>query len=362
MREIRHKKPQFVTKPRTLVTKIHQVGWLRYLCDSFNENEYKLFKLNIMKISGIGSSLPKKVVTNEMLSQILDTSDEWITERTGIKERRVLSSEYVLDLAVEAAKKALDDAHMDAKEIDYIICANVVNEYVTPALSCIVMEKIGAKCPCFDLNGACVGFVYACDIAEAFYKIGKVKNVLVICAEAPAHMLDWHDRTCAVLFGAGAGAVVLTPGDNIIKTRFTGSPGWDRLYEMHELQWCPYDEKGSTNLPLVMHGQDVFKFATSTCVSDLKALLQETNISADQIDTYFIHQANLRIIKYIQQMLRQPAEKFPTNIQKYGNTSSASLPILLDEMKQAGKLHEGDMLAFSAFGAGLVSGAMIMKW
>ena len=315
-----------------------------------------------MKISGLGSSLPSKVVTNQMLAEILDTSDEWITTRTGIKERRVLSKEYVLDLAVDAAFKALEDAKMDAKDLDFVICANVVNEYVTPALSCIIKEKIGAKCPCVDLNGACVGFIYACDIAEAYYKIGKVKNVLVVCAEAPAHMLDWHDRTCAVLFGAGAGAAVLTPGDNIIATRLTSSDGWDRLYEMHDLQWCPYDEKGSTNLPLVMHGQDVFKFATSTCVNDLNVVLKEANLTADDIDTYFIHQANLRIIKYIEQMLKQPTDKFPTNIEKYGNTSSASLPILLDETKRAGKLKEGDTLAFSAFGAGLVSGAMIMKW
>ncbi len=315
-----------------------------------------------MKISGIGSSLPKQVVTNQMLAEILDTSDEWITTRTGIKERRVLSSEYVLDLAVDAAQKALVDANLEAKDLDFVIVANVVNEYVTPALSCIVKEKIGAKCPCIDLNGACVGFIYACDIAEAYYKIGRVKNVLVVCAEAPAHMLDWHDRTCAVLFGAGAGAAVLTPGDNIITTRLTSSDGWDRLYEMHDLQWCPYDKKGSTNLPLVMHGQDVFRFATSTCVNDLNVVLKDANLTADQIDTYFIHQANLRIIKYIEQMLGQPAEKFPTNIEKYGNTSSASLPILLDETKRAGKLHEGDMIAFSAFGAGLVSGAMIMKW
>lgn len=315
-----------------------------------------------MKISGTGSSLPSKVVTNQMLAEILDTSDEWITTRTGIKERRVLSKEYVLDLAVDASLKALEDAKMDVKDLDFIICANVVNEYVTPALSCIVKDKIGAHCPCVDLNGACVGFIYACDIAEAYYKIGKVKNVLVVCAEAPAHMLDWHDRTCAVLFGAGAGAVVLTPGDNIITTRLTGSEGWDRLYEMHDLQWCPYDEKGKTNLPLVMHGQDVFRFATSTCVKDLQYVLEEAKISADDIDTYFIHQANLRIIKYIEQMLKQPTEKFPTNIEKYGNTSSASLPILLDEVKRAGGLKEGDMLAFSAFGAGLVSGAMIMKW
>ena len=315
-----------------------------------------------MKISGTGSSLPKQVVTNQMLAEILDTSDEWITTRTGIKERRVLSSEYVLDLAVDASKKALADANIDPKDLDFVICANVVNEYVTPALSCIVKEKIGAKCPCIDLNGACVGFVYACDIAEAYYKIGRVKNVLVVCAEAPAHMLDWHDRTCAVLFGAGAGAVVLTPGDNIISTRLTSSDGWDRLYEMHDLQWNPFDTKGKTNLPLVMHGQDVFRFATSTCVNDLNVVLKDANLTADQIDTYFIHQANLRIIKFIEHMLEQPEYKFPTNIEKYGNTSSASLPILLDEVKRAGKLKEGDTLAFSAFGAGLVSGAMIMKW
>lgn len=315
-----------------------------------------------MKIIGTGSSHPSKVVTNEMLSSLVDTTDEWITTRTGIKERCVISSEKLEDLAIDAAQKALDNAGITAAELDFIICANVVNEYVTPALSCIIQGAIGAKCPCVDLNGACVGFMYGIDMAEAYYKAGKVKNVLIVCAEEPSRMLSWTDRSVCVLFGDGAGAAVLSEGDNIKATRLTAASAPDKLYQKHELQPSPFNTKENSNVPLVMRGQDVFKFAAYASISDMQALLEQTGIAADQIDHYVLHQANVRIIETVRSFLKQPSEKFPMNIQKYGNTSSASVPILLDELNRSGQLKKGQLLALSAFGAGFVSGGCIMEW
>ena len=168
-----------------------------------------------MKISGTGSVLPKKVVTNDMLSEFLDTSDAWIYPRTGVKSRHVISDERLEEMAIEAARKALEDASMQASELDFIICSTVVNEYITPQLSCIIQGGIGANCPCIDINCACAGFIYALHLAESFYKAGSVKNVLIVCAEEPTRMTDWTDRRTCVLFGDGAGDAALTPGDNI---------------------------------------------------------------------------------------------------------------------------------------------------
>lgn len=315
-----------------------------------------------MNIIGTGCAHPSKIVTNEMLSQMVDTTDEWITVRTGIKERRLISSENLEDLAIEAANKALAEAGMDAKDLDFIICANVVSEFISPAISCIIQGAIGATCPCVDLNGACVGFIYSLEIAEAYYRSGKYKNILIVCAEEPTRMVDWHDRTACVLFGDGAGAAVLTEGNNIKATKLSTTCNWDRLYQKHELQYSPFNTKPNSNVPLVMHGQDVFKFAINAAISNTNYLLKKTGHTADDINYFLLHQANLRIINTIKEYLKQPDEKFPVNIQKYGNTSSASLPILLDEINKEGKLKKGDLLALNAFGAGLVSGACILEW
>lgn len=315
-----------------------------------------------MKIAGTGCSHPIKIVSNEMLSNMVDTNDEWIVTRTGIQERRVISEESLEDLAVEASRRALENAGMDIKDIDLIICANVVNEYITPALSCIIQGMLGATCPCIDVNGACVGFVYGIDMAEAYYKCGKVENVLVVCAEEPSRMVGWDDRATCVLFGDGAGAAVLTKGDNIKASKLSASCSWDKLYQKHELQYSPFNTKPNSNLPLVMRGQDVFKFAVNASLSDITCLLENANLSADDIDLYLLHQANMRIISSVRKNLKQSEDKFPTNIHKYGNTSSASLPILLDELNRSGELKKGNLLALSAFGAGFVSGACILEW
>ena len=315
-----------------------------------------------MKIAGTGSVLPKKIVTNDMLSEFLDTSDEWIRTRTGVVSRHVISDEKLEDMAVEAAEKALENAGMTAADLDFIICSNVVNEYVTPQLSCIIQGGIGASCPCIDINCACAGFIYALEIAESFYKAGRVSNVLVVSAEEPTRMTDWKDRRTCVLFGDGAAAAVLTPGDNIKSIKLSASSATDKLWQYRLLQPTPYITKEEADVPLQMKGQEVFKFAVKAAGKDISRTLKEADISAGQVDHYLVHQANIRIINAIQEYLEQPKEKFPTNIENHGNSSSSCCPILLDECSRSGLLKRGDLVAMSAFGAGFVSGAVLFEW
>ena len=315
-----------------------------------------------MKISGTGSALPRKIVTNDMLAQFLDTSDEWIRTRTGVTSRHVISDEKLEDLAREAAEKALLDAGVRAEDLDFIICSNVVNEYITPQLSCIIQGAIGATCPCIDINCACAGFIHALEIAESFYKAGKVKNVLIVCAEEPTRMADWNDRRTCVLFGDGAGAAVLTPGDNIKSIKLSAMTATDKLWQMRMLQPTPYITKEETETPLQMKGQEVFKFAVTAASRDITRALEDSSMSAEDIDYYLLHQANIRIINSIQNYLKQPADKFPTNVESHGNSSSASCPILIDECNRKGMFRKGDKIAVSAFGAGFVSGAVVFEW
>lgn len=314
-----------------------------------------------MKISGTGSSLPKLEVTNDMLAGFLDTSDEWIRTRTGVVSRHVISDERLEDMAVDAAGKALDSAGIKAEELDFIICSNVVNEYVTPQLSSIVQGRIGASCPCMDINCACAGFIHALEIAESFYKAGRVRNVLIVCAEEPTRMTDWSDRRTCVLFGDGAGAAVLTPGDNIKSIKLSASSAVDKLWQYRLLLPTPYVTKDEHDVPLQMKGQDVFKFAVKAASNDITRVLEDVSLEPDAVDHYLLHQANIRIIKAIQDYLEQPADKFPTNIRNHGNSSSASCPILLDESVRNGIVKKGDLVMMSAFGAGFVSGAALFE-
>lgn len=297
-----------------------------------------------------------------MLSQFLDTSDEWIKTRTGVSSRFVISDEKLEDLAAEAAEKALKDAGIKAGDLDFIICSNVVNEYITPQLSCIIQGAIGATCPCIDINCACAGFIHAVEMAEAFYQAGKVRNVLIVCAEEPTRMTDWSDRRTCVLFGDGAGAAVLTPGDNIKSVKLSASSATEKLWQYRTLQPTPYITKEEMDVPLQMKGQDVFKFAVTAASKDITRALDDSQIHASDVDYYLLHQANIRIINAIQNYLEQPAEKFPTNVENHGNSSSSCCPILLDECNRKGMFKKGDKIAMSAFGAGFVSGALVMEW
>lgn len=315
-----------------------------------------------MKIIGTGSAHPTCAVSNEMLEQFLETTDEWITERTGIKERCVISSEKLEDLAVEAANKALENAGLTAADIDFLICSNVVNEYVTPALSCIIQGKIGATCPTVDINAACAGFIYALDMAEDKLQCKKAKNILIVCAEEPSRMVSWQNRSTCVLFGDGAGAAVVTEGDQMKAIRLTTSSLTEVLYYQRSLEPTPYISKEENFEPLVMKGREVFKHAVTNSCRDIKKLLNETGLNPEDIRYYVLHQANRRIIESIRGFLGVDEERVPHNVERYGNISSAALPALLDELNRAGKLQKGDKLVFSAFGAGFTTGACIIEW
>ena len=315
-----------------------------------------------MRIIGTGRAHPAKVVTNAMLEQFLDTSDEWIKERTGISERRVITSEKLEDLAAEASRLAIEDAGIEVKDIDYIICSNVVNEYVTPALSCIVQGKIGAKCACVDLNAACSGFVYALDMADDRIRSGKAKNILVVAAEEPTRMVDWSDRGTCVLFGDGAGAVVVTGGKGMIGSRLTTVSKTDCLYYERKLEPTPYITKEESAAPMYMNGREVFKTAVLSSSYDIKRLLDKAGLKPADVKYYLLHQANMRIIEAIANQLQLDLSYFPHNVDRCGNTSSASVALFLDELHRAGKLQNGDKLVMSAFGAGFTTGACIIEW
>ena len=315
-----------------------------------------------MKIIGTGRAHPAKVVTNAMLEKFLDTSDEWIKTRTGMSERRVISSEKLEDLAAEASLQAIADAGLKPADIDYIICSNVVNEYITPGLSCIVQGAIGAKCACVDVNAACSGFIYALDMADDRLKSGKAKNILVVAAEEPTRMVDWNDRSLCVLFGDGAGAVVVTEGEGMICSRLTTTSKIDCLHYLRTLEPTPYITKEEYSAPMYMNGKEVFKTAVLSSSRDIKVMLDEACLKPSDIKYYVLHQANMRIIEAIANWLKLDMSHFPTNVERCGNTSSASVPLLLDELAREGKLQKGDKILMSAFGAGFTTGACIIEW
>lgn len=315
-----------------------------------------------MKIIGTGSAYPKRTLTNDDLSQMMDTSDTWIRERTGICTRQVITDELLEDIAAEAAQKALDDAGVAANELDYIICSNVVNEYVTPSMASIVEGKIGAICPCVDLNAACTGFIYAIDFAEALLQAGRATHILVMAAEEPTRMVDWNDRSTCVLFGDGAGAMVVTKGEGLRSIKVSSKSNIEVLHYKRKMEPTPFIVKKEEHIPLYMAGQEVFKTAVTCSVNDLMAVLSQSNLSKEDITYYILHQANYRILDYIRHRFGVDSSKLPMNVDKYGNTSSASIPMLLDELNREGKLKKGDLLAFSAFGAGFTSGACIIEW
>ena len=315
-----------------------------------------------MKIIGTGSAHPRLTITNDMLAAFLDTNDEWITTRTGIKQRQIISDERLKDLAIDAAKQAIKKGGIDVHDIDYIICSNVVNEYVTPSLSCIIHDGIDANCPCVDINAACSGFLYGLQIAHSFQRAGIARNILIVCAEEPTRMVDWKDRSTCVLFGDAAGAVLITEGDCMKSMRVTNMSKTDVLYEERKLEPTPYLRRNEDNVPLQMKGQEVFKTAVKASVKDIAHVVEEAGLQIDDIDHFLLHQANLRIIEAVSHLLKQNMSKFPHNVELYGNTSSASIPVLLNEMNMRGELKDGDKIVLSAFGAGFTTGACVIEW
>lgn len=313
------------------------------------------------RIIGTGSAVPACRITNDDLSRLVDTNDEWITTRTGIRERPILTTESVTEIAVAAARNALENSGISPADLDYIICPTLGGDYMTPSLACVVQMELQANCPAVDVNGACSGFLYALDVADGVFARGKARYVLVLAAERLSRILDWSDRSTCVLFGDAAAAVVLEAGDALHYLEVTAR-GNLCLASPFAPGSCPYTEPDTRKPGLLMKNREVYTFAVSTICSSLKKAAEETGIPMEETDYFFLHQANLRIIETARKKLGLPEEKFPVNIQKYGNTSSASIPLLLDEWNRAGKLKKGQHLVLCAFGAGLTTGLAALDW
>jgi len=303
-----------------------------------------------MKIAGTGKKLPQTTVSNAELAKFLETSDEWITSKTGIHSRTICKSESITDLAEAAARNALENAGLSISEIDMLICATVTGDYLMPSMACCILERFeAAKCPAFDINAACSGFIYAMDIADSFIKAGKAKNILIVCAEMMSRMVDWQDRASCILFGDGAGACVVTEGDLLKYIRVFSDAQIEPLFTKF----------GGF---LQMQGQHVYKFAVKTIETEINLALSALKLTPQDIDFFILHQANARIIEGARSRLKLPAEKFPMNIQKYGNMSAASIPVLLAEMAEEGRIKKGDTIMLLGFGAGMTAGTAVLEW
>ena len=317
------------------------------------------------RIIGTGSAVPEQIVTNEDLSKIVETSDEWISSRSGIKERRVAKEETTTSLAILAGKRALENAGIASEEIEVIIVAPCTPDYFFPNTACQVQEAIGAKhAVAFDLSAACSGFLFALSTAQAYIKGGIYQKALIVGAETMSKMIDWSDRSTCVLFGDGAGAAVVSAEETGVLELVQKSDGTGKgvlsckARETRNL----LNHESETKEYLYMEGQPVFKFAVKTVPECVEEVLKKAEVKKEEIRYYILHQANSRIIQSVAKRLKEPEEKFPMNLSLYGNTSAASIPILLDEMNRNGMLNRGDKLVLSGFGAGLTWGAVLLEW
>ena len=319
------------------------------------------------RIAGTGSYLPEKVLTNDDLAKFIDTSDEWIAARTGIRERHVAAEgETTGDLAYHASVRALEAAGVQASELDLIVLGTTTPDLVFPSTACLVQHRLGANgCPAFDVNAACTGFVYALTVADKFIRSGAAKTVLVIGAETLTRMVDWKDRTTAVLFGDGAGAVVLKADTEtgILSTHMHADGG------KKELLWNPVGvsvgfKPGEENAGVRIHmsGNDVFKHAVKALDSVVEETLEANGLDRHDIDWLIPHQANLRIIEATAKRLDMPMERVVVTVDKHGNTSSGSVPLALDEAVRTGKVQRGHLVLLEAFGGGFTWGSALLRY
>lgn len=318
-----------------------------------------------MIIKGTGSALPEKIVTNDELAQIVETSNEWIVERAGITQRHIAAGDTTASLASAAALKALEDAKTSAEDVEIIIVASCSSEKALPCVACQVQSSIGAvNAVAFDLNAACAGFLFAMNTIKAYFDAGIYKNALVIGSEVLSNIIDWTDRGTCVLFGDGAGAVFFEKSDANKQFYFVqksnGFKG-DVLSCNQRDSKSAFYEGESNDKYVTMDGREVFGFATRVVPDTICAVLKGAGLECEDIDLYILHQANLRIIERIARRLKLDMDRFPTNVERVGNTSSASIPLLLDEIKKQGILREGMKIVLSGFGAGLTYSACVME-
>lgn len=317
------------------------------------------------RIAGIGTYVPETIVTNDDLAKIVETSDEWISSRTGIKERRISIEEETSDLAAKAAERALAAAGVKAEELDIIIMGTSSPDCNYPSGACEVQAKIGAvNAAAFDVSAACAGFIFAMNIVQGFFQSGIYQTALIIGAETLSKVTDWSDRSTCVLFGDGAGAAVLKNDSVGMIDMMMGSDGTKGDFlkcKSRTLGNFLTGTKPELGL-MTMDGQEVFKFAVKRVPESVDTLLKRNEIAKEEIKYYVLHQANERIVEAVARRLKEPMEKFPMTIAKYGNTSTASIPLLIDDMLKKGMLKDGDKIVMSGFGAGMTWGAVLLEW
>ncbi len=322
------------------------------------------------RITGTGSYAPEKVLTNLDLEKMVETSDEWIRERTGIRERRIAGQEQTTsDMAYEASRRALDASGIKAKDIDLIIVATVTPDMPTPSAACILQHKLGAKrAAAFDINAACSGFIYGLSVADSFIRGGSYKKVLVVGSETLSKITDWEDRTTCVLFGDGAGAVILEPteGNNAILSTHLHTDGsmWELIHMPAGGSRNPASEKTiKKRLHYIkMKGNEIFKVAVRTLEDIVIETIKANGLKPSDITLLIPHQANLRIIQATAKRLDLPMDRVVVNLDRYGNTSAASIPIALDEAVRQKRIRKGDIILLEAFGGGLTWASALIRW
>ena len=322
------------------------------------------------RICGTGSCVPSFAMDNNDIAKLVDTSDEWIRERTGVVRRHIIREETTVSMAVQAGRQALENAGITADDVDLIIVSTISSNVILPCTACEVQRELGAKrATCFDLSAACTGFVVAYNTAAAYLNAGVYQTALIIGSESLSNLTNWKDRGTCILFGDGAGAAVLKSEDMryyLPVTHSDGSKGealcCRSRYDRSELSPEDLPKPHEKEYLMQMDGREVFMFAVKSVPQAVKEVLEKNNVAQEEISFYILHQANKRIVEAIAKRLGEPLEKFPMNLEEYGNTSSASIPILLDELNRAGKLQKGQKIILAGFGAGLTWGASILEW
>ena len=318
-----------------------------------------------ISITGLGAHVPSRVLTNDELATIVDTNDAWITERTGIKERRIAAPEEALtDIALPAARAALAQAEVEAKDVDLLVCATVTPDMMFPTSSALLADTLGAKnAAAYDLLAGCTGFMYALVQAYGMIAAGLSQRALVVGGDVLSRILDWTDRSTLVLFGDGAGAVVL---ERVEKPGFLGfelgADGPGGIHLSLPGSGSRSVEEATGNGYVHMNGREVFKFATRVLVSSAEAVLERCGAAVEDVDVYIPHQANVRIMDHAAKKLGIPRERMVVNVDRYGNTSSGSIPLALAEAQADGRLKEGDLVLMTGMGAGLTWGSALMEW
>ncbi len=327
------------------------------------------FQGRTCSIAGVGSYVPAKILTNADMEKLVETSDEWITTRTGIKERHIAAAnEFTSDLAAQAARRAMQKARVTADQIQLIIVATITPDMPFPSTACLVQDKIGARCPAFDLEAACSGFIYALEVAQTFIMSRTLDTVLVIGAEKLSSIVDWKDRNTCVLFGDGAGAAILQhrPNSHGLLTAVMGADGKkaDLLFMPGGGSRCPASAESVASRMhfLRMEGKETFKNAVQAMQTAAEEAMRRCEVDITKIKLIIPHQANLRIIDAVGERLGARPDQLFVNLHKYGNTSAASVAIALDEAVESGKVHRGDLLLLIVFGAGLTWGAAVIEW